>query len=209
MLKHNEIWQAIDRLAEQHGLSPSGLAKKAGLSSTAFNPSKRRSKDRKRWPSTESISQILQATQTSLADFVGLAKSSTVHPTTLPLLGYAQARRAGYFDDAGYPTGNGWEEIRFPGLTDPHAFALQVSGKSMLPVYREGDTLIISPTTKPRRGDRIVARTRKGEVLVKELVRESAKTIELISLNPDFDPVTLALTDVTWFYCILWVSQSL
>ena len=41
MLTHGKIWTAIDALARRYGLSPSGLANRAGLDATAFNPSKR------------------------------------------------------------------------------------------------------------------------------------------------------------------------
>jgi phage repressor protein C with HTH and peptisase S24 domain len=71
MLRHSDIWNAIDRLARDHGFSPSGLARRAGLDATTFNKSKRKTRDGKeRWPSTESISKILQATGASLGEFV-------------------------------------------------------------------------------------------------------------------------------------------
>ena len=73
MLSHSGVWAAIDALAERHGLSVSGLARRAGLDSTAFNRSKRLSGDgRPRWPSTESIAKILAATGTSLGEFMKL-----------------------------------------------------------------------------------------------------------------------------------------
>ena len=207
-LKHTDIWRAIDRLAENNNLSPSSLAKKAGLSPTVFNPSKRSTASRKRWPSTESIARILQATGTSLEDFVLLASAdSIVARHTLPLLGYAQAGRKGFFDEAGYPVGSGWEEINFPAVADAHAFALEVSGRSMEPLYREGDRIVLAPGERPRKGDRVVVRTKKGEVLAKELGRESAKVVELISLNPEHGPVNLALADIEWMYRIVWASQ--
>ena len=60
MLSHSAIWDAIDSAARRHGLTPSGLAKVAGLDPTALNPSKRVSKDgRGRWPSTESLAKIV------------------------------------------------------------------------------------------------------------------------------------------------------
>ena len=34
----------------------------------------------------------------------------------------------GYFDDSGFPSGQGWEEIRFPEINDEHAYALEISG---------------------------------------------------------------------------------
>ena len=48
-------------IAERYGFSASGLAKKAGLDPTSFNPSKRNGPDgRPRWPTTESIARVLQ-----------------------------------------------------------------------------------------------------------------------------------------------------
>jgi phage repressor protein C with HTH and peptisase S24 domain len=207
MLKHADIWRAIDRLAEQSGLSPSGLARKAGLSPTVFNPSKRTLGKRKRWPSTESIARILQATGTELDEFVTFAGAGAAAREKLPLLGYAEAGQAGFFDDAGYPAGQGWDEIKPPAATDPNAFALEISGKSMEPIYREGNRVIVSPAEKPRRGDRVIVRTKGGEVMVKQLGREGAQKIELISLNPDYPPVTLARRDMDWMYRIVWASQ--
>lgn len=75
MFTHSEIWNAIDKLAEGKGYSPSGLAKKAGLDPTTFNKSKRLSADGKpRWPSTESISKILTVTGSTLSDLEKLMK---------------------------------------------------------------------------------------------------------------------------------------
>jgi phage repressor protein C with HTH and peptisase S24 domain len=206
-LKHADIWRAIDRLAERSKLSPSGLAKKAGLSPTVFNPSKRASSRRKRWPSTESLAKILQATGVSFEEFTTFVTDAPVPRATLPLLGYGQAGRAGYFDDAGYPAGQGWEDIRFPDLGDPHAFALEISGKSMEPAYREGDRIVVSPAEKPRRSDRVILRTKKGEVMIKQLGRESAQKVELISLNPAHPPANLPLREIEWLYRIIWASQ--
>ena len=36
MLSHDSIWAAIDRLAETNSLTPSGLARRAGLDETAL-----------------------------------------------------------------------------------------------------------------------------------------------------------------------------
>ena len=71
MLTHRLIWDAIDRLAERNGLSASGLAKRAGLDPTTFNRSKRIGKNGKlRWPTTESLAKILQATGMSVTDLL-------------------------------------------------------------------------------------------------------------------------------------------
>lgn len=211
MLRHADIWNAIDRIAKEYGLTASGLAKRSGLDPTTFNKSKRVTRDGKpRWPSTESLAKILEATNASLEQFVSFVgapgtRSGAMH--NVPLIGFAQAGEKGYFDDAGYPTGGGWDEIPFPDVSDPHAYALEVSGDSMEPVYRSGDQIIVSPGGTFRRGDRVVVRTTEGEVMVKELVRKTAKRIELKSLNPAHADRSLDVEEVAWIARVLWVSQ--
>jgi phage repressor protein C with HTH and peptisase S24 domain len=72
-LTHKSVWKALDKLANQQGLTPSGLARCAGLNATTFNPSKRRAQGgRQRWPSTESIAKVLEATGTGVEEFFSL-----------------------------------------------------------------------------------------------------------------------------------------
>jgi phage repressor protein C with HTH and peptisase S24 domain len=209
MLTHAQVWSAIDRLAARAGLSASGLARRAGLDPTTFNKSKRiTAAGRARWPSTESIAKALAATGTTLDVFVGLTQGGGAAPARgVPLLGFAQAGAGGYFDDGGFPAGTGWDEIAFPAVNDEHAYALEVSGQSMEPAYRDGDVIVVSPAAPVRRGDRVVVKTRAGEVMVKELKRTTAKSVELKSLNAQHPDRTLATADVLWIARILWASQ--
>ena len=123
------------------------------------------------------------------------------------LAGDAEAGSGGYFDDGGFPVGEGWDQIAFPAVSDEHAYALEVSGQSMEPAYRDGDVILISPAAPIRRGDRVVVRTKGGKVMAKELKRRTAKTIELRSLNTEHADRTLAATEVLWIARILWASQ--
>jgi phage repressor protein C with HTH and peptisase S24 domain len=209
MLTHAQIWTAIDRLAARAGLSASGLAKKAGLDPTTFNKSKRITPDgRARWPSTESVAKSLAATDTAVETFIALI-SEAPRPITqaVPLIGFAEAGARGYFDDGGFPVGKGWDEIAFPSVNDEHAYALEISGNSMEPAFRKGDVIVVSPAAPTRRGDRVVVKTKDGEVMVKQLARKTAKTIELHSLNPEHAARTLAMSDVLWVARIMWASQ--
>lgn len=208
MLTHKQIWTAIDALAARNGLSPSGLAKLAGLDPTTFNKSKRGAANGKlRWPSTESVAKILAATGASLDDFVALVGNHVARTRMVPLIGLAQAGRGGYFDDAGFPAGSGWEGIAFPELADEHAYALEITGDSMLPVYRDGDRIVVSPSTNPRRGDRVVVKTQSGEVMAKLLARMTAQRLELKSLNPEYEDRTFALSEIVFVHRIIWASQ--
>jgi phage repressor protein C with HTH and peptisase S24 domain len=217
MLKHEAIWAAIDQLAEKSGMSVSGLAKAAGLDPTSFNKSKRLTGDgRARWPSTESLAKILHATNTDLDEFMASVSKPKrrrrsplqVAPMqSLPLIGFAQAGTGGFFEDGGYPVGTGMEEVPFPFINDEHAYALKVSGDSMMPFYRDGDVIIVSPSEQVRRGDRVVAKTTEGEVMAKVLDKRTEEQVILLSLNPEHPPRIFKPQELSWIGRILWVSQ--
>ena len=211
MWSHETVWSALDALAARRGLTASGLARKAGLDPTAFNPSKRRSGDgRPRWPSTESIGKVLDATGASIEEFVALIRSPSSRapmPRSVPLLGLAQAGAGGYFDDAGFPVGQGWDAVAIPLPDDENAYALKVTGDSMLPLYREGDTIVVSPAARIRKGDRVVVKTREGEVMAKVLGRRTREAVELTSLNPEHGDRTIPLAQIEWMARIVWASQ--
>mgnify|MGYP002635201891 CR=1 FL=1 len=215
-MKHADIWRALDTLAAENGLSASGLAKRAGLDATTFNPSKRVMPDgRARWPSTESLSKALGAVGVGFDSFAALLGGARAMPASgrsvatrrIPLIGLAQAGGEGFFDDGGFPVGGSWDEVGLPEVADPNAYALEISGDSMEPVYRDGDLVIVSPVAPLRRGDRVVARTHNGEVMAKELTRRSARRIELKSLNPAYPDYTFDLSQVVWMHRIVWASQ--
>ncbi|MEN0041897.1 MAG: helix-turn-helix transcriptional regulator [Pseudomonadota bacterium] len=228
MFSHTEVWAAIDALAAKNDISVSKLARTAGLDATTFNKSKRVGGDgRMRWPSTESLSKIMDATGTDIDGFLALMRGSApsydglrdagrdyvadapgfVPPASIPLLGLAQAGSGGFFDDAGLPTGEGWEAVDFPQSDREPVYALEISGDSMEPLYRDGDRIVVSPTTSVRRGDRVVVRTNDGEIMAKTLARQTANTIELESENPEHPKRTFEMKDVDWVARIMWVSQ--
>jgi phage repressor protein C with HTH and peptisase S24 domain len=216
LLSHDRVWAAIDALAERYSLSASGLARRAGLDSTAFNKSKRLSSDgRPRWPSTESLAKIIEATGASLDEFTSLIEgragsvqvASVARRRSVPLLGFAQAGAGGFFDDAGFPAGQGWDLVELPAQSTESSYALQVQGDSMLPLYRNGDVLIVEPGAITRKGDRVVVKTTAGEVMAKVLERQTVKSIALVSLNPDHPDRDIPMRDVEWVARIVWASQ--
>lgn len=216
-LSHGEIWRAIDALAERFDMTPSAMARMAGLDPTSFNRSKRGSTEadsRPRWPSTESLAKLLEATGVNFSEFAALTEQAPVRTPAnghgrrrgAPLLALAQAGQDGFFDEAGMPVGAGWDEVAAPDLGSG-LFALEVSGDGLTPVYRDGDRLLVSPTVEPRRGDRVVTRTTTGEVLVRELGRVTARTIELLALGRSGADRLLSRDEVAWIARIVWVSQ--
>ncbi|MNY03232.1 LexA repressor [compost metagenome] len=77
----------------------------------------------------------------------------------------------------------------------------------MMPLYRDGDILIVEPGAQVRRGDRVVLKSRDGEVMAKVLARQSPKNIELLSLNPEHPNRSFDMADVEWIARIIWASQ--
>ena len=208
MLTHDQIWAALDRLAARAGLSPSGLAKRAGLDPTTFNKSKRVTSDgRERWPSTESIAKALAAADSSIETFARLIDDEAGDGRAVPLLGLAPASSSGAFDELGYPSGKGWSEIALPSAEDNRAFALEISGDALMPAYPDGAVILVSPTAPIRKGDRVVVRTKTSEVMVAMLKRRTAKALELRSLDAAQAERTLAANDIAWIARIVWASQ--
>lgn len=225
MLTHDQVWAAIDALAEKKQLTASGLARNSGLDPTSFNKSKRHtSNGRKRWPSTESVAKALEATQVTMSEFVEFAEDAGAQKSPnskmpagnypmpasqhVPMLGVAQVGGAGgFFDSGGYPAGQDWDEIHFPAEDQDSIYALEVSGNTMQPLYEEGVMLIVAPGANVRKGDKIVFKTKSGEILAKVLARKSARQIETHSGDPDNKLLTYPLSEIEWIARILWASQ--
>ena len=140
-----------------------------------------------------------------------LGRAGFAEPTSpfsaVPLIGLAQAGSGGFFDEAGLPSGDGWDAVEFPSSNQDQIYALEIQGDSMEPLYRDGDRIICSPTSSIRRGDRVVVRTVEGEVLAKVLARQTAKVLELESINPQHENRTIKTEELDWVARIIWASQ--
>ena len=215
MLSHKQIWAAIDALAEGQSTFPFGFSTQGRTGPNQLQQIKTyvSNAERLRWPSTESISKALAATDTPLKQFLafvqGKGGDNPMVPDALqiPLLGMAQAGVGGFFDDGGFPVGQGWDEIDFPRAEHDAIFALEVSGDSMLPLYRDGDVVIVAPNASTRKGDRVVVKTLEGEVMAKILQHRTSHSIELLSLNREHEDRKFDLKELEWIARIVWASQ--
>ncbi|MEZ5823464.1 MAG: helix-turn-helix transcriptional regulator [Geminicoccaceae bacterium] len=214
MLTHDQVWRGIDRLALRNELSPSGLAKRAGLDPTTFNKSKRITKEGKlRWPSTESIAKILEATQTSMADFVRLIDGNGETGEAITTAERMRFGRLGDLEDdsrtdaSGFPTGSGWEEIDFPLIEDSNAYIVELDRDIAAPTHKSGDLIVVSPSSGIRRGDRILARLRDGEMLIGSLVRRTTQKVTISPVSHADDEIVIETRRVAWLARIIWLSQ--
>jgi phage repressor protein C with HTH and peptisase S24 domain len=210
-LTHEQVWTAIDRLASRYGYSASGLAKKAGLDATSFNKSKRVAGDgHHRWPSTESLAKVLDATGASVDEFIALLDAEGLRRPQfrMPLIGsvHAATKRL-LFDGEGQPLGEGWDELNVPGIDDANAFAVEVSDSAFEPMYRQGDRLVLSPGESLRPRDRVLICLTSGSLMACELKRSTAKTVEVKAMRAGAADLTLPSESIAWIARIVWASQ--
>jgi phage repressor protein C with HTH and peptisase S24 domain len=233
MLQHADVWRGIDRLAAKHGLSASGLARRAGLDPTAFNPSKRITREgRPRWPSTESLSKILTVTGEPFVDFVLLTGASGSEANgnghggavaydqpvsggrivprgaqrTIPVITLERLAAGDCFDSSGAPTGPDWGHLEFSGA-GKDSFGVEITGSDFDPIYRDGDTLVATRGAEIRRGDRIIIGTTAGTVLVRKIVRHDADGYYLEAIRQPGQPQFVPQDQVRFTARIQWVSQ--
>lgn len=196
MLSHASIWKAIDRLASLHKTSPSGLARLAGLDPTAFNPSKRfKANGKPRWPSTESIAKILEATKASpssfFADCPPPPSSSCAPPPSdkdrVPLP--AQSIPLWLSDAANVPDFVPFEEatasaleasadqLAFPAPMQEPVYAILLCTSCLEPHYQCGDTLLVSPSARLRQGDRLLIKDQDGRLSAHQLLQKTMRSL--------------------------------
>ena len=80
---------------------------------------------------------------------------------------------------------SGTQHLRV-SFDDPDPVAAAVGANAVIrayvAAYRAGDIIIVAPGAPIRRGDRVVVKTRGGEVMAKQLLRHSSKPTELWSV---------------------------
>jgi phage repressor protein C with HTH and peptisase S24 domain len=77
----------------------------------------------------------------------------------------------------------------------------------MAPAYPDGTILIVSPAASVRRGDRVVVKAGDDAVMIGELKRRTARSVELRSIDAAGTERTLPVRDVSWIARVVWASQ--
>lgn len=207
-MQYNQIWNAVDKLAKSRGLSPSGLAKIAGLDATTFNKSKRSRPDgKKRWPSLESLNKIIEICNISFEDFYRLGADYTSGKDmseTIPYIRYSDIDENTEICDGTVNTEN-WKKISFPDSRN--AYAIDVDTNEFAPFYRINSVLIVAQNSDIRRGDKVVIYQKCGNVIIGEFVRRTAQTIELNNIAQPHDEISVQIASIRIIQRIVWASQ--
>lgn len=180
-----EFGERLKELRERAGLSQDALASELNKSKSLISMYE----SGKRIPPYE--------TQELIADFfnVGLdylmgrenvyLTLNTSKPQRIPVLGSVPA---------GIPLEAIEDIVDYEDIPESMArngefFGLRVNGESMVPVFNDGDTVIIQKQDSADTGDYVVAMINGGEATLKKLKRFDEGII-LIPNNPEFFPVT-------------------
>jgi len=139
-------------------------------------------------------------------------RRDTVEPTApwdLPLITEAQAGegRIVYDDPASLQD---YAERRVPrpeGVADGNAFAVMVKGDSMLPVFKPGRYVVVSPTLAVASGDEVFVALTSGERLIKIAHRANGGFM-LESANPAYPPRFVKVEDIQVMYPVVWAKRK-
>ena len=235
MLSHKRLWHAIDALAAREGVSTSSLARMAGLDASIFNRSKRfQPNGRPRWPSTESIARILDATHLSVEaffvqllcerrcvvwsyqDILDQKAAGDIPPLDHTALG--QPRLGGHEIDAlngttphQSPDPEATAALMREALSpDERVFLLRIEEDRFKPFYKEGVTFLLGLCCPLAEGDRVIffcPNAEKSDPIVGDISIDSKGAFSLVPLNQT--EMALPVTDDNKVHIakILWASQ--
>ena len=205
-MQYEQVWDAVDKLAKLHGLSPSGLAKKAGLDATTFNKSKRvRNNGKQRWPSLDSINKILEACNISFEQFYQLIDEDlTPQPSGIPFIRFSELgenniKNSKLLTDK-------WDKIRFPD-TLVNLYAVNLDSSEFEPLFKKGNTIVATKDPEIRKGDRVIVFMANGTLLIKEFKHRTTSTLvfgELINPNKE---VHVNISEIKLINRIVWAEQ--
>lgn len=126
-------------------------------------------------------------------------------PGDIPVVAFVKGGDKGFFDEQGYPVGQGFRKTKRPyDVKDPNAYGVEVRGTSMAPKFEERETLIASPAAPVVNGDYVVARTTKDESMVKRIYFRDG-LIVLESFNEP--PLIYKKEEVLFYHKVVWVKQ--
>ncbi|MGH2566821.1 MAG: LexA family protein [Bacteroidota bacterium] len=126
-----------------------------------------------------------------------------VELVTVPLLSSVPGGAPNLYFHADYVE----KYITVDNVNDANAFALVVKGNSMAPRIEDGDVIVVSPKQEARSGDICVVRV-NDEDTVKRVKMES-EFIQLVPLNPDYEPMVVRNKDVAFIWKVVRVIKTL
>lgn len=89
-------------------------------------------------------------------------------------------------------------------VRDPRAYGVRVRGDSMIPRYRAGDTVVVSPNLSVEDGDEVYVALLSGERLIKRAKRARGGWI-LESYNSNYEARFVTNAEIGTMHPVLWI----
>lgn len=111
--------------------------------------------------------------------------------TRIPVLSYVQAGNWREMCEQATTFDGNVEYVSAGGEIGPYGFGLWLRGDSMLPLFKEGDLIIVDPDEAPHPGDFVVAKNGSEEATFKKyrprgIDENGQEVFELVPLNDDY-----------------------
>lgn len=206
-MDYETIWSAVDNLAASLGLTPSGLAKKAGLDSTTFNKSKRKRRDGKnRWPSLESLNKIFDVCHISFEEFYELGRENNI-VENLKAIPYSKiSKLSGGISASAYGIETkAWKMVSFPDSYN-NIYALEIDTMKYSPDYRAGTVLILSKNSDIRKNDLVAVYKKDNTIVIGEFYCRTPNQIELHGTGGNEKEMLIDIKDIIMLNRIMWIS---
>lgn len=131
-------------------------------------------------------------------------------PDDLPIITEGEASPHGriFWDEGGLLNSITDRISRPAGVKDRNAYGVRVTGTSMLPVYRQGQCVVVSPSTPVDDGDRVYVELHSGEHLIK-IARRMAGGWILESANPGHAPRVVKNAEIKSMHAVVWTREKL
>ncbi|WP_421260280.1 LexA family protein [Aeromonas sp. 600774] len=109
----------------------------------------------------------------------------------IPILSYVQAGNWREMCEQATTFDGNVEFVSASGEIGPFGFGLWLRGDSMLPLFKEGDLIIVDPDEAPQPGDYVVAKNGSNEATFKKyrprgIDENGQEVFELVPLNDDY-----------------------
>lgn len=130
-------------------------------------------------------------------------------PHDIPVVAEGEATPNGslFWTDEGVLKSDVEDRISRPrDVTDPKAYGVKVRGDSMLPVFRPGMTLIVSPNLPVHDGDEVYVQLLTGERLIK-IARRVAGGWLLESTNPVYEPRFVKKSEIGAMHTVIYARR--
>ncbi|MGL6152384.1 MAG: LexA family protein [Aeromonas sobria] len=188
--------ERIRELRKKHGLTQQKLGELIGVKKSSIS----QWENDEHSPSGDNLAQLSKVFGVSahwLATGKGSPELSNVEPAVIPqgnrvpILSYVQAgnwremcEQASNFD------GN-VEYVSVGGEIGPYGFGVWLRGDSMVPLFKEGDLIIVDPDEGPQPGDYVVAKNGSDGATFKKyrprgIDENGQEVFELVPLNDDY-----------------------